>query len=77
VKEEIKLQFIDINPVAEVRRNREILLDKYGGIEGLHKHMDNERPKLEAQGWEFISTEEILAKKYLSLKQPIEQFEIC
>ena len=56
--------YIDNDPVAEVRRNREFLLEKYGGIEGLHKHMDDERPKLEAQGWKFISTEEILAKKY-------------
>ncbi|MCL2602958.1 MAG: hypothetical protein FWD90_00595 [Defluviitaleaceae bacterium] len=54
--------YIDTDPVAEVRRNREILLEKYGGIEGLHKHMDDERPKLEAQGWKFISTEEILTK---------------
>ena len=56
--------YIDIDPIAEVRRNRELLLEKYGGIEGLHKHMDYERPKLEALGWKFISTEEILAKKY-------------
>jgi hypothetical protein len=56
--------YIDTDPVAEVRRNRELLLEKYGGIEGLHEHMDNERPNLEAQGWKFISTEEILAKKY-------------
>ena len=56
--------YIDVDPVAEVRRSRELLLEKYGGIEGLHKHMDDERPKLEAQGWKFITTEEILAKKY-------------
>ena len=58
------MRYVDIDLVAEVRRNRELLLEKYGGIEGLHKHMDEERPKLEAQGWKFISTEEILAKKY-------------
>jgi hypothetical protein len=30
----------------------------YGGIEGLHKHMDEERPRLEKEGWKFISAEE-------------------
>ena len=57
------MQYIDNDPVAEVRRNRELLLEKYGGIEGLHKHMDEERPKLEAQGLKFVSIEEVLAKK--------------
>jgi len=54
---------IDTDLVAEVRRNRELLLKKYGGIDGLHKHMDEERPKLERQGWKFVSVEEVLAKK--------------
>ena len=54
---------VDTNLVAEVRRNRELLLEKYGGIDGLHKHMDEERPKLEKQGWTFVSAEEVLAKK--------------
>ena len=49
--------------IVEVRQNREILLEKYGGIDGLHKHMNEERPKLEEQGWKFISIEDILVKK--------------
>lgn len=57
------MNYMDIDPVAEVRRNRELLLEKYGGIEGLHKHMDEERPKLEQQGWKFVSVEDIIAKK--------------
>ena len=57
--------YIDIDPVAEVRKNRELLLEKYGGIDGLHKHMEEERPKLEKQGWKFISVEEILARKQI------------
>jgi hypothetical protein len=61
------MEYLDINPVAEVRRNRELLLEMYGGIDGLHKHMDEERPLLEQQGWVFTSIEEILAKKH---KQP-------
>ena len=56
--------YIDTDPVAEVRKNRELLLEKYGGIDGLHKHMDEERPELEKQGWKFVSVEEVLAKKH-------------
>ena len=57
------MTYIDIDPVAEVRRNREALLEKYGDIDGLHKHMDEERAELEKQGWKFITLEEVLAKK--------------
>ena len=51
------------NPVAEVRRNRELLLEKHGGIAGLHKHMDAEKPMLEKSGWKFVSAREVRAKK--------------
>jgi hypothetical protein len=43
--------------VEEVRQNRAKLLEQYGGIEGLHKYMDEERPRLEKEGWKFISAE--------------------
>jgi hypothetical protein len=49
--------------ITEVRHNREKLLEMYGGIEGLHKHMDEERPHLEKEGWRFVSGEEIAALK--------------
>jgi len=55
--------YIDTDPVSEVRRNREALPKKYGGIDGLHEHMDEQRPELEKKGWKFISIEEVLAKK--------------
>ena len=48
------MTYMDSNPIAEVRKNRELLLDKYGGIDGLHKHMDEDRKRLENQGWKFI-----------------------
>jgi hypothetical protein len=57
------MTYIDNDPVAEVRRNREALLEQYGGIDGLRKHMDEERPELEKQGWKFMSVEDILARK--------------
>jgi hypothetical protein len=34
------------------------LLEMYDGIEGLHKHMDEERPRLEREGWKFILVDE-------------------
>ena len=57
------MAYTDINPVAEVRRNREWLLEKHGDIDGLHRHMDEDRRRLENQGWQFISAEEVRAKK--------------
>jgi hypothetical protein len=45
--------------IAEVRKNREKLFNMYGGIDGLHKHMDEERPRLEKEGWKFVSEEEM------------------
>jgi hypothetical protein len=57
------MAFKELDPIIEVRRNRELLLEKYGGIDGLHKHMDEERPILEKQGWTFMSIDEILSKK--------------
>ena len=53
----------DINPILEVRRNRELLLEKYGGIDGLHQHMDSERQNLKAQGWNFTTAEKIWASR--------------
>jgi hypothetical protein len=47
-------KYLDDDPIKEVRRNREKLLEMYGGIDGLHKHMDEQRPLLEKQGWKFM-----------------------
>ena len=57
------MDYLDIDPVVEVRRNRELLLAKHGSIDNLHKHMEAERKRLEKAGWKFISIKEILAKK--------------
>ena len=54
----------DINPIEETRHIREQLLEKHGSIANLHRHMDAERQKLENQGWQFVTAEEVLAKKY-------------
>ena len=44
--------------ITEVRRNRAQLLEIYGGMKGLQRHMKEERPNLEKEGWHFISAEE-------------------
>ena len=48
--------------IAEVRRNRAKLLEMYGGIEGLNKHMEDERPQLIKEGWKFETPEEFAAR---------------
>ncbi|GHT50165.1 MAG: hypothetical protein Ta2G_12870 [Termitinemataceae bacterium] len=55
--------FYEDDIITEVRRNREELLEEYGGIEGLHKHMKEELPFLIQQGWKMVSAEEVAAKK--------------
>jgi hypothetical protein len=55
--------FYEDEIVNEVYRTRAKLLDEYGGMEGVHKHMKEQRPLLEAQGWKFVSAEEVAAKK--------------
>jgi hypothetical protein len=65
----MKSIYTDVDPVAEVRRNRELLLEMYGGIDGLLQHMEEERPKLEQQGWKFISAEEVRAKKHAAISK--------
>jgi hypothetical protein len=54
--------FYEDEIVNEVRRTRAKLLKQYGGIEGLHRHMDEELPLLIQQGWKVVSAEEVAAK---------------
>ena len=54
--------FYEDEIINEVRRNREELLEEYGGIEGLHRHMDDELPLLIQQGWKVVSAEEVATK---------------
>ncbi|MDR1203998.1 MAG: hypothetical protein LBL26_00750 [Peptococcaceae bacterium] len=41
--------------VEDVRKNRELLLEKHGGIDGLSKYMKAQRSGLEEQGWKFVT----------------------
>ena len=53
----------DEDPVAEVHRIRAELLEEYGGIKGYLKHLNEDRPRLEKEGWRFITAEELAALK--------------
>jgi hypothetical protein len=52
----------DDEVMAEVRERKAQLLEMYGGIEGLHRHMDEERPLLEKEGWKFLDPTEFREK---------------
>ena len=49
------MTYIDTDIVAEVRHNRELLLERHGGIDGLHRYMDESKAELEKEGWKFVS----------------------
>jgi hypothetical protein len=51
------------DPVAEVHRIRAELLEEYGGIKGYLKHLNEDRPRLEKEGWHFAGPEELAALK--------------
>ncbi|MDR0867102.1 MAG: hypothetical protein LBP75_01330 [Planctomycetota bacterium] len=53
----------EIDPIVEVWENRKKLFEMYGGIEGLHRHMDEERPLLERAGWVFVEPEVVRARQ--------------
>ena len=53
----------DEDPLTEVHRIRAELLEEYGGIEGYLKHLNEDRPRLEKEGWRFASAEELAALK--------------
>ncbi|GHU43248.1 hypothetical protein FACS1894190_13530 [Spirochaetia bacterium] len=57
------MKYMDTDIVAEVRQTRENLLARYGSLAGLRKHMVEDRPRLEKEGWKFATLEEVLAKK--------------
>ncbi|MDR2581985.1 MAG: hypothetical protein LBC75_00710 [Fibromonadaceae bacterium] len=46
------------DPIEEVYRIRQELLEEYGGIKGLNKHLDEVRPKYEAMGFRSLTEEE-------------------
>ena len=54
----------DENPLAEVHRIRAELLKEYGGIKGYLKHLSEDRPRLEKEGWRFAGQEELASLKH-------------
>jgi hypothetical protein len=58
------MKCLDTDIIAEVRQTRETLLEKYGGIDGYLKHLAEERPQLEKEGWKFVSIDEIRSRNH-------------
>lgn len=56
----------EIDPVREMRNIRERQLKESGGIEGLNKRMDAERPKWEAMGLHFMTESEISVRRQIA-----------
>jgi len=52
------------NFILGVRRNKAQLLEQYGGVAGLQKHQDEERPRLEQAGWNFITVADLQTMKH-------------
>jgi hypothetical protein len=57
------MNYLDADPVAEIWKTRAHLLEKYGGLDGYLKHLDEERPRLEQAGWKYETPEETQARK--------------
>ncbi|MDR1394963.1 MAG: hypothetical protein LBK52_02165 [Deltaproteobacteria bacterium] len=51
------------DPMEEVRRIREELLEMYGGSEGLRKHLAEQRPRWIKEGKKLVTAEEVAALK--------------
>jgi hypothetical protein len=51
------------DPMEEIRRNRDLLLEMYGSMEGVRKHLAEERPKWKKEGWKIVTAEEVAALK--------------
>jgi hypothetical protein len=51
------------DPIEEVYRIRQEILEKHGGIEGWNKYLDEVQPQYEAQGFKFLTEAEYEALK--------------
>ena len=45
--------------LSEVRQIKAEIMREYGSLEAWHEHLDEERPKLEKQGWKFTTGAEL------------------
>jgi hypothetical protein len=61
------ITYAEDDPILELFRNREAAIKRYGGWDGYQKHIDDDRPRLEAEGWKFVSVEEVAARN----QQPV------
>ena len=54
---------IMIDPVAAVRKNRDILFMKYKKTDGLHKYFEDGRLEYEKQGWKSETFYEVYERR--------------
>ena len=55
--------YIDENPIDEVYRIRENLMNKFGSVKNYHKYLRESRPQLEKAGAHFLTESEFQALK--------------
>jgi hypothetical protein len=58
------------NFILGVRQTKAQLLEQYGGVSGLQKHQEEERARLEQEGWKFITAEELKMMKHNRCYKP-------
>jgi hypothetical protein len=45
--------------MKEVRERKAHVLEKFGGWDGLNRHIDAERPQREKEGWKYANVEDV------------------
>ena len=62
------MKYCDTDLVAEVRRNREDMLEEHGGYERYTKYLSEQRKKLEDEGWHFATPDEIARGQQMEIR---------
>ena len=69
------MKFFEDEVVEEVRRTRKKLLEEYGSMEALNRHLKEERPRWEQEGWVYVSMEEARRKRTEAAETGTGSFE--
>jgi superoxide dismutase len=65
------MKYLESDPVAEVHRIRAELMKEYGSFENWNKHLARERPRLEKEGWKFVTPEEMVLLRASDVKRSL------
>jgi hypothetical protein len=55
--------------LSEVYQRKAHVIEKFGGFDGFMKHLDENRPQLIAEGWQFINPEELQERNLKRLEE--------